>query len=267
MLIVVVYFLGLTAPQKSLFGYQFCTKVEFPIKLPHVDNEIVNILISQPPIFNERFQNFIFLKSFEIEFATRDQNMNGLWHEERRYRFKASKFQKISARKQFTPEFYNSLFKEIGHLPQIRHGRKYEGEAILRYLKHPNISYYKCGFIIHPYAPHLGASPDGIVFQSECGYGVLEVKCPYSKKFNTAVEGCGVKNFCLRLNENNQPMLKDTSEYYYQIHSQMLLAGLRWEDFVMYFRESNELFEERILIDLDFCTKMYNNLTEKYKLV
>jgi hypothetical protein len=43
-----------------------------------------NILISLPPIFNERFQNFIFLKSFEIEFATRDQNMNGLWHEERR---------------------------------------------------------------------------------------------------------------------------------------------------------------------------------------
>ena len=54
----------------------------------------------------------------------------------------------------------------------------------------------ECGFILHPYATHLGASPDGVVLDEE------KIK-----------EAAKIKNFCLGLDRNAQTYLKIVNYY------------------------------------------------------
>ena len=55
-------------------------------------------------------------------------------------------------------------------------------EEYVRLMKgnHDSFEVTPAGLWVNPKAPHLGASPDGLIFCSCCGSGVLEVKCPYS---------------------------------------------------------------------------------------
>ena len=59
----------------------------------------------------------------------------------------------------------------------------------------------KCGFIIHPTQGWLGASPDRCVTDesAELPHGIVEIKCPYSKREMTPEEACGNSLFCCEL--------------------------------------------------------------------
>ena len=52
--------------------------------------------------------------------------------------------------------------------------------------KCPNFSVFDCGLCVQPFLPYLGASPDGKVYDpaalNDNFYGLLEIKCPISKK-------------------------------------------------------------------------------------
>ena len=47
---------------------------------------------------------------------------------------------------------------------------------------HIDFTVVPTGLHVNPSFPHLGASPDGIVSCCCCGKGLLEIKCPYSKR-------------------------------------------------------------------------------------
>ena len=61
------------------------------------------------------------------------------------------------------------------HEEQTR--REYESIA---QTQHIDLSISKSGLVVHVSYPFMGASPDGIINCECCGFGVLEVKCPYS---------------------------------------------------------------------------------------
>jgi len=63
--------------------------------------------------------------------------------------------------------------------------------------KHAFYEFKKCGLVLDPTNPFIGASPDGIISCSCCGKGVVEVKCPFSCKDKSFDEAVKDKAFCL----------------------------------------------------------------------
>lgn len=63
--------------------------------------------------------------------------------------------------------------------------------------KHSSFSINDAGLFINPDTPFIGATPDGLVHCDCCGDGVLEVKCPYSKKDVPMETACADPSFCL----------------------------------------------------------------------
>jgi hypothetical protein len=68
-----------------------------------------------------------------------------------------------------------------------------------------NFNYEQCGMFVHKTLPDLGASPDALVGNE----GKVEIKCPFSGKYLSAVEAVGKKfiKFC-NVDNNNQLYLK-----------------------------------------------------------
>lgn len=108
----------------------------------------------------------------------------------------------------------------------------------------------KCGFIVNKSWPFIGASPDGILNCECCGRGVLEIKCPYSKRDMTLLEAVRDTQFCLAIDENNQLKLKNEHSYYYQVQMQMHVSQASYCDFVLWTRKGFHV--ERILPDVCF---------------
>ncbi|XP_033635927.1 uncharacterized protein LOC117296930 [Asterias rubens] len=72
--------------------------------------------------------------------------------------------------------------------------------------KHSSFSINDAGLFINPDTPFIGATPDGLVHCDCCGDGVLEVKCPYSKKDVPMETACADPSFYLSTSDqvNNQ---------------------------------------------------------------
>lgn len=83
------------------------------------------------------------------------------------------------------------------------------------------------GLVLHDKKPWLGYSPDGLVFENN-NRGLLEIKCPFSKKFYSKI-----------------PMY-----YYDQIQYGMWLLNCEFCDFVVYL--PNKLSIERFQYDKEY---------------
>ena len=102
-------------------------------------------------------------------------------------------------------------------------GSKKEATAIIEYTLTTGLEVTETGF--HPYdagGAKLGASPDGLVNDD----GIIEVKCPFSKKIKSIGE---------------QP------HYLHQIQLELLSTGRKWCDYVCWTPE--EIFIERVEFD------------------
>ena len=67
----------------------------------------------------------------------------------------------------------------------MRRGAEMESEVTVEYSKLTHVNYSPCGLIVHPDAPWIGASPDGVVFDptEHPQFGLVEMKCPNVKNF------------------------------------------------------------------------------------
>lgn len=63
----------------------------------------------------------------------------------------------------------------------MKRGLALEPVAIQEYCRMKNINCWPCGFVIHPDAPWLESSPDGIIFDAT--ERLVEVKCPNAKSY------------------------------------------------------------------------------------
>ena len=79
---------------------------------------------------------------------------------------------------------------------------------------HNEFSYVGSGLVIHEEYQFLAATPDGITHCSCCGYGVLEVKCPFCTKDSDP----DTAKFL------NSGSLQRNHQYYYQVQTQMFVC-------------------------------------------
>uniref|UniRef100_A0A1X7UBD6 YqaJ viral recombinase domain-containing protein n=1 Tax=Amphimedon queenslandica TaxID=400682 RepID=A0A1X7UBD6_AMPQE len=105
----------------------------------------------------------------------------------------------------------------------IAWGCNYESVAIQKYLYHmndklkKNVTVRPSGFIVHPEKGWLGTSPDGIITDPTCEHstGLLEIKCPYTKRYETPQAACSDSTiFCELI--NSDVVLKQNHAYYHQ---------------------------------------------------
>ena len=85
--------------------------------------------------------------------------------------------------------------KDLSNVRAISHGKGKEKVAPTIYARKmqqqvPGFAISDAGISVHPKFPYLGATPDGKVFDpsSSSKFGLLEIKCPYSKRGDTLDE-------------------------------------------------------------------------------
>ncbi|KAL4008466.1 hypothetical protein ACER0C_002318 [Sarotherodon galilaeus] len=72
------------------------------------------------------------------------------------------------------------ILKGIRQTADMRRGTEMEPAIAAEYRRLMNVNYSPCGLVIHPIAPWLAASPDGVVFDPNeyRQFGLVEFKCP-----------------------------------------------------------------------------------------
>ncbi|KAG9264210.1 hypothetical protein AMEX_G22466 [Astyanax mexicanus] len=183
----------------------------------------------------------------KVEAATRDQSASVEWHKVRRNRVTSSHFKDIChVRGQSSAEHLAERIRRgVAQTALMKRGLALERDAIQEYCRVKNTNYSPCGFVIHPDAPWLGSSPDGVVFDptENPPFGLLEVKCPNAKSY--------VDCKYLRL-QNDTMKLKQQHSYYWQVQGQLLITGMQWCDFVVFAEE--DMVIQRIYKDAEVAT-------------
>ncbi|KAK7136687.1 hypothetical protein R3I93_016893 [Phoxinus phoxinus] len=188
----------------------------------------------------------------KIEEATREQSSCPDWHQLRRSRVTASRFREICHVRGLSSaeSLAERIIRGTRQTAEMRRGAEMESEVTVEYSKLKNVNYSPCGLIIHPNAPWLGASPDGVVFDPTDNpqFGLVEIKCP------------NVKNIvdCKYLQMDHGFLtLKKSHAYYYQVQGQLLVSGMQWCDFMVWAQE--DYFIQRIYSD----TSVHKVIREK----
>ncbi|XP_051557801.1 uncharacterized protein LOC127443342 [Myxocyprinus asiaticus] len=123
----------------------------------------------------------------QIEKRTRQQSMLKEWHQLRKPRVTSSRFREVChVRRQSSAESLALRILQPGYQSgEMKRGLQMEPKAVEEYCFVKEVNHYPCGFIIHPDAPWLGSSPDGLVYdpKAEPVFGLLEVKCPNVRSY------------------------------------------------------------------------------------
>ncbi|XP_076850927.1 uncharacterized protein LOC143501235 [Brachyhypopomus gauderio] len=180
----------------------------------------------------------------KIEVAIREQSNSVEWHRVRGPRITSSRFREIChVRGQSSAEILSQrIRKGVNQTAAMKRGLALEPVAIQEYCRIKNTNYWPCGFVIHPDAPWLGASPDGLVFDptESPPFGLVEIKCPNAKSY--------VDCSYLKM-QSGTLKLKQTHSYYWQVQGQLLLTGMEWCDFVVF--AEDDILIQRIYRDCE----------------
>lgn len=208
-----------------------------------------------------------------IECTTREQARSKLWFKYRAGRVTASKFKSAACTDVSQPS--KSLIKTICYPESYvftsaatRWGCEHEKTAREEYVtkvrsNHINFAIRDKGLVIHPQFPHFGASPDGFVKCSCCGWGVVEIKCPFSCRNLSFRKASEESTFCLEILEDGSFTLKKNHAYFYQIQLQMKLCEVMYCDFVVW--RVDELVNLRVSRDDEFLKEAMDRATTFFK--
>lgn len=185
--------------------------------------------------------------AYNIEKLTINQHKNELWHKHRRVRLTASNFHRIIKRKDNFPELSKSIVNpaDLSKIPAINYGLKMEDNVKELVRKHfNNHTFRNVGLVINPKYPYLGASPDGLLHNSDETL-LIEIKCVYNTEKLSLDELCEKRsNFCLK-KEKEKLQLKKEHNYYTQIQGQLAVCGLKNSYFCLA-HNSQSLYIEKI---------------------
>ncbi|XP_049417220.1 uncharacterized protein LOC125879402 [Epinephelus fuscoguttatus] len=195
----------------------------------------------------------------EIEKGTRQQSKCPAWAQLRQPWLTASRFQEAcsswegsvdpeSAAKALAVQMIRGSKKQTA---AMKRGLLMESEVLASYAEVMRVNVLPAGFVIHPEAPHLRASPDGRVYDpSESPpFGLVEVK---STTKHDASQVAHLKR------ENGSVSVRRSHRYYWQVQGQLAVTSLEWCDFVTDTQIS--LSVERIWRDDSFIIKMKDKL-------
>ena len=160
--------------------------------------------------------------------ATSLQSECILWYKHREGRITASQFGSVCQTRIEHPS--TSLVKSIlerqpsPKAAALEWGSKNEAKARKEYIQsvkgnHVGFKVQTTGLHVNPDFTHLGASPDGLVSCSCCGDGLLEVKCPYSKRHHSPAD---IHDTAFYLKHTTDGLKLSTKhKYYHQVQGQM----------------------------------------------
>ncbi|CAM4735664.1 unnamed protein product [Leuciscus chuanchicus] len=197
--------------------------------------------------------------SSEIAKETQQQSKCPAWTQLRRPRLTASRFWDACCSRACRAELESAAIQMIrGSTKQtaaMKRGLLVEPEVLANYAELLRVNVLPAGFIIHPDAPHLGASPDGRVYDpSESPpFGLVEVKS------STKPEPSQVAH--LKVQEGHTSPRR-SHKYYWQVQGQLAITGLTWCDFVT--DTQSTLTVERIWRDDSFIAEMKEKLDVYY---
>ncbi len=182
---------------------------------------------TEPQQLHHRSLEVTWDMAHNFECATREQSSCTEWHQLRRHRLTASRFREIcQVRENSEESLANRILQGTRQTAAMKRGLELEADAICEYCQMKRVNHYPCGFVIHPDAPWLGASPDGLIFDPSepCQFGLIEMKCPNVKSYVD----------CPYLKVKSGKLeLQQTHAYYWQVQGQMLMTGMNWCDFVV----------------------------------
>nr|XP_055034705.1 uncharacterized protein LOC129422685 [Misgurnus anguillicaudatus] len=195
-------------------------------------------------------------KAHQYECATRHQSTCTEWHQLRRHRLTASRFKEICQVREKTEEgLATRILQGTRQTAAMKRGLELEADAIWEYCQIKRVNHYFCGLVIHPDAPWLGASPDGIIFDPSepCPFGLVEMKCPNVKSY--------VDCPYLKM-ESGKLEIKKNHAYYWQVQGQMLITGMDWCDFVV--SAEDDILIQRVYRDSDVLDAIRENVDRFY---
>ncbi|KAH9361106.1 hypothetical protein HPB48_002968 [Haemaphysalis longicornis] len=176
-----------------------------------------------------------------LEQNTRLQANSETWKEARAQRVTASSFGLVLKRPTWTDKGLQNFTsqKDLSRVRPIQYGISNEQPAVHRYVsvmktRGHDVEAFRCGLVVDPSCPWLGASPDRLIFDpSETPmHGLLEVKCPYSQKGKSVSQI--EEPFYMVKDHQGIFRLDRSHDYYFQVLGQMALAGLSWTDFAVF---------------------------------
>ncbi|XP_039895810.1 uncharacterized protein LOC120738581 [Simochromis diagramma] len=179
--------------------------------------------------------------SQSIECVTREQSECADWYNVQRPRVTASRFREICHVSKPSEELLaERILKGTHQTGPMKRGLELEADAIWEYCQIKRVNHYKCGFVVHPDAPWIGASPDGIIFDpfEQPPFGLVEMKCPNIKSYIDAPYLKVIRGTL---------QLKPTHAYYWQVQGQLLTTSMSLCDFVVSTQE--DVFIQRIQRD------------------
>lgn len=256
---------------------KYCDEYDYSTKLPLAFSDLFQmdmLNVSYTELVAKCEEEFNSLKitgdqAKAVEILTRDQAKCKIWYEYRAGRITASKF-KAAARTDITKPSV-SLIKQISYPESTKFsteatkwGIDHEKTALKAYLSvasgnHQNFEVNDSGLVINPAYPHLGASPDGCVKCTCCGFGVLEIKCPFSCADKTFQDASKTSSFFLEYLSDGSIRLKKSHAYYYQVQAQILLCKADYCDFIVWSKK--DLVVLRIKPDNMFIKDVIKDLT------
>ena len=121
-------------------------------------------------------------------------------------------------------------------------------------LSYENLEVVPLGLCVLQPKPWYGASPDSAVFCTCCGYGVVEVKCPYSLRDKSLREEVLQNRFYIGHSANGY-FLQRKHNYYFQVQHEMSVTGTTYCDFIVWTPTESVIF--RIEKDQSFIDNMY----------
>ena len=199
--------------------------------------------------------------------ATCLQSQSILWFEHRKGRITASLFGAVCRTSIQLPSL-SLLNKILQRTPMVKAaaldwGISKENTAKSAYVNavradHTSFAIRSTGLHLNPDYPHLGASPDGLIFCSCCGNGLLEIKCPYSKRH---LDPTKVVDASFYLKPTTTGLkLSRSHDYYKQVQGQLEVCQRDYCDFVCWTPMGMHI--ERIQRDPSFFEQMKPKLEQ-----
>ena len=195
----------------------------------------------------------------QIEESTLEQAQSKIWFQQRAGRVTASRLKAAVVTNTASQSLMNAVcypeslsFKSEA----TTYGCKHEEQACRQYeciaaSQHVDLSISKSGLVVDPSYPFNGASPDSVINCKCCGFGVLEIKCPYSC-CDTSLREKANESPCFLDESDRNLTLNVYHAYYYQVRTQIKLCKANFCDFVLFRRE--ELFVQRVYLDEPFIS-------------
>ena len=198
------------------------------------------------------------------------------WLEQHKIRLTASSFGKVFHRVHRPSEaMVKSLFanKDLSKVRAIAHGKAKERVARSIFARNmqkvtKTFTVFDAGLCLNPSLPYLGASPDGKIYDplADPCYGLLEIKCPFSKRADTLEQASADPTFYLeQIGDSFYLKRGHSSAYYEQVQGQLAITGMKWCNFCIFLSETNKMWVYRIPFDDIYClTQLLPKLKEFY---